>query len=528
MVRADKADEPVPGNSEGMRLLLLALSCAVATACGTTVPLTQQATAPGSALSSTSPDGLSGSGSGAALGPGSGTTTGTAGGGGGASTGFGGTSGGATSGTGGGAGGSTGSGTSGGSSGGSTGGASGYGQGITATTVKVGIAYDPNLETANGALAQGLGSPSSRGMQTAYIDMLNSKGGLSGHKVEADFFQVNAASADDNNELSRACAHFTNDAKDFAVFGGRGNPYASCLDKGGVLPISSNLTVSTDEDFRQAPHYIEPSTLDLDRRGRNLPQALADQGWLKKGSVLGLISYDQNGFKRAVEKELRPRLSALGHTIADPNIVYVHYPAGYSDYGNLSSETASAVLRFNRAGVTHVLMLDSAGLMTLFFMQAAENQSYRPQYGLDTASGVQTLLEGGNISPNQAKNASGLGWVPGLDVPADKAPKTAAITSCLAFFTSKGFAAENNNARAIQLGICDEWDVLAASLAKGARNRDEAVATIEGLGKTLTQRVPTSASFSPGRHDGVDAYRYLRWDGECGCMSYDSRLHPTL
>ena len=507
----------------GTRLLLAAVSCAALTACGTTVPLTsQQQLAPGGVDAGLGAPGTSPSGGASAPG-----TTGVLGGGtsGGSPVLSGGGSSGSVSGTG--AGGSTSGGsTSGGSTSGGT--VAGYGQGITPTTVKIGYAYDPNADATNATIVQGVSAGSATQLNNAYAEKLNAMGGLGGKKIVLDAFAVNEQATDFNAELARACKHFTEDAKDFAVMTGGDAALAACLEKGGVMTVETNLTITSDADFAASPHYFEPATMAMGRRARNLPQALQDQGWFGTSAKVGVLTYDTAGYKSAVEKELLPRLKALGHPVDASNVAYVAYPAAYSEYSALASAVSSAVLRFRQNGVTHVVDLDAKGVATLFLMSNAESQQWHPEYAIDSAAGVQTLYEGGNIQADQAAHATGIGWLPGLDVPADKVPDNPVAKACLAYFASKGAAATDNNARTVQLAVCDTFEALKVALDGGARDRDAAARALEAYGDRFQAATALGTGFNARRHDGVSAFRYLKWDAACTCMAYVGGNRPAL
>src|SRR5690349_22550034 len=80
----------------------------------------------------------------------------------------------------------------------------------------------------------------------------------------------------------------------------------------------------------------------------------------------------------------------------------------------MQAQISSAVLKFRSDGVTHVLIWDDNGVATLFFMQQADNQGYRPRYGINSGNNMQVVAQ--VVSKSQLTGATGIGWTPAFDI----------------------------------------------------------------------------------------------------------------
>lgn len=64
------------------------------------------------------------------------------------------------------------------------------------------------------------------------------------------------------------------------------------------------------------------------------------------------------------------------------------YHDSYANLTSAQSQVQGAVLRFKAMGITHVIIWDDNGISTLFFMINAENQGYRPRYGINSGNDI--------------------------------------------------------------------------------------------------------------------------------------------
>jgi hypothetical protein len=400
------------------------------------------------------------------------------------------------------------------------------GKGVTATTVKVGIVYAPNLNDAQRATgSDNLQTGDARKQEEALLAEINRTGGLGGRKVVLDAYPVDATTPDAEQAFNAACQHFVDDAKVFAVLTAGPASFGACLEKGGVLQIGSDLTAATADATRQQPHGLRPAGITLEDAGALLVSGLNEQGYFK-GSVVGVITFDARPYQEMAERVMLPALKRIGHPAKDT--FYVQTPNSVSDYGSMSSSISSAVLRFRTDGITHVIIFDQQGRITTFFTPEADSQQYRPRYGFTSQAGFQVGLTGGGVSKEQARNAAGIGWLPAFDVPIDRKRLSPGAKRCDDFFTSKGMTATGENAMVIQQFQCQDAWLLDAIMDRLTTDvtRDAFIALADTAGPLLSA-ANLGIGFDRQHHDGVLLVRNVGWNEECGCFRYvggDHRL----
>jgi hypothetical protein len=521
--------------------MLRRLTAAVAlgatlTACGSTVPLSQQ-------QSSLQGDGLNGGTTGSAdgttSGSGDGSTTGVVDG----STG-GSTSGGST-----GALGTTGSSSSGGGSAtGST------GLGTTSTTgtlikgkkpIDVGFTYVK--DAAAGFQAFGIQGATLGDMQLyikTYVDDANRRGGLAGRKIVPHYFayDVNPGSASYPEQDAQACAALTQDVKvEVAVPIFAGDVLVQCLQKKGIPMIADGPTGGISEaSLKRFSNEVVLGGFNLDRRARETVRNLVRQQYFATkwdttnggpGGVaavkVGIITYDLPDWTHSAN-QLAASVAAAG--FGTPKVVAVAAHDSYGDISKMQPQISNAVLSFRTAGITHVIIWDDNGVSSLFFMQNAENQKYRPRYGITSGNNMQ-LLSKGLVSKNQLTGATGMGWVPAMDIADAKSPTSAYANSarraCYAIVKKAGVAGGSGFNETSSMMYCapitalkDRWDRMANPSASGL------IAALNAYGTGFVDPQVPATFLSGSHHDGnAGVYDYY-YDSPCSCMKYRGGVQP--
>jgi hypothetical protein len=393
------------------------------------------------------------------------------------------------------------------------------GPGVTATTVRLGMIYSPNLNDAQRATGnENLQTGDPLEQEKALIEEINRTGGFAGRKVVLDAYAISATTPDAEQAFNGACQHFTQDSKVFAVVTAGPESFSACLEKGGVLHVGSDLTAATSASTKLLPHALRPAGITMDDAARLVVSGLDQQGYFKD-SVVGVITFDGTPYKNAVERVMKPALARIGHPSRKE--FYVATPRGVSDYGSMSSSISSAVLQFRSAGVTHVIIFDQQGRITTFFIPAAQSQDYRPRYGFTSQAGFQVGVTSGSIPPEQARGAAGIGWLPAFDVPLARTAMTPGGRRCVDFFSKKGMPPSGENATVIAQFQCqDAWllDTVMDRLTADV-TRDAFVAIAETMGAVVSA-ANRSISFDRSRHDGVRVVRNVGWTESCGCFRY--------
>jgi hypothetical protein len=246
--------------------------------------------------------------------------------------------------------------------------------------------------------------------------------------------------------------------------------------------------------------------------------ALAGAGFFGGKPKIGVMLANTPGDQAAVDKGLKPALARHGLAVTDSFVV----PTGAGGY--VSSAYSNAVLRFRANGITHILFTQLADPVT--FMTNAENQGYRPRYGLHSRNSPATVMQG-NAPREQQRGAMGVGWQPMNDVDGAHDPGVLNPRQALCLKLMKD-AGQDITVRAtalIALWICDNFLFLHDALQKAPTFALSGLRTgAEALG-TVPAASTFRSTFAPGRtHDGAGAYRVFAFKDDCGCYQYVSPL----
>jgi hypothetical protein len=419
----------------------------------------------------------------------------------------------------------------------------GNGPGVDAKTINVGVAYVVNAGAANAAIgANGISQGDLKAEQQTLMDDINAHGGVAGHKLVPVWHQYDNTSADsaDVQEQS-ACDDYTQDHKTFVVMDAGRDTFRTCIEKRGGLEVDSPLSISGAATFSQYPHYVEVSSMNVDRAAAALAPALPAQGWAggwdsglgKAGPAkakVGIVTYDFPTFSHAVDQVLIPGLAKVGLAPDPADVRKVLWLQSNSDVGAVAAGISSAVLKFRQDGVDHVIVFDERGVLTLLFLNNAQSQHYFPRYGWTSTNGPQAFVDAGDVQPQQLVGSMGIGWLPQLDIsPArnlDNGPySNDARRRCVALYKAHGITFPDTNAEAGALDICTQfWFLQLAgnALTGGPITRDRFMAAVNKVGSTFQGAGVLGLKFGPTKHDGVSVYRYYQYDAGCKCMEYKS------
>jgi hypothetical protein len=338
-----------------------------------------------------------------------------------------------------------------------------------------------------------------------------------------------------DTQWAAACAKFTQDNKIFAAFDAGTANYRACLHKAGVVQISANLPEASDAEFAAYPNFIELGYPRISRLAATMVTALADQGYFDgwdptlgrprdQKAKVGIVTYDDQAFSSAVDDVLVPGLKRLGFT---PEVQRIGQVSTASDYGNQAASVQAAQLKFASDGVDHVIMFEGNGGLSLFFMNQAESQHYHPRYGVNSASGTEVLINSGDVQKDQAIGAVGYGWIPSLDLTADRNTDDGPYSNddrrhCLAVMKAHGITYSDTNAESVGLGYCAQLFLLkrAADATPNPLNLQTFLTAIDRLGSSVPDGGSLGEFLGPGRHDAAARYYYWKYFDDCQCLHY--------
>lgn len=487
--------------------LLLACACVVVTACGTTVPLSQQVVGGQAGLGApTQPDGSLQPGATAGpLVPGGGApTTGTA------------------------VGGTTGAGPGGTSTTGGTavGGSSGTATAIRSTTpIKIGVFY---LNGGNQVISSAFpGSSVSFGdgkrEAQAIIDDINAHGGAGGRKLVPSWIEVQAT--DNDSQRQQHCLGAVQDSHPVALMAifNLTAGLASCVEQSNVLMIDVALGAGDDELYKKAKnHAFSPSQLTRNAE-QKLVLALAHaEGKLPAGKTVGLVAQgDDPMYPRVLRNTVEPLLKSWN----------VPYDEQILSSGSDTSGMNAAILKFTQDHVdTVVFSLGSGGIPEVLFMQAAEQEQFRPAYLMGDST--DTNFVGSQAPANQIKRISGAGTYPLANVRSDQYPSGPVEQHCIALLNKAIGGYTNRYSSLTGTLYCEilySFSFVAGAVS-GVLTPESWAAAYHGLGSAYRPVTTFSTDFRPDHLDGASSYRTLGYGASCACITYTSpiRAIPAL
>jgi hypothetical protein len=402
-------------------------------------------------------------------------------------------------------------------------------RGVTDTSLKIGILdYNTaagnaiNLATGGGEVAEE-GALNNRQTYEAVIEYVNRKGGLAGRKIVPVFVPQDVAqyatASGRQREQQRACDAFTQDHQVFAIQGAGATEelMQDCAVRNKTLLLASRIQSYPDQkrfaaisDYWYAPHGFV-----AERRERGLAFELLAQGFFTKGAKVALMIEDRPGIRSGV--------SAAKRVLQEAGVQVAHEIV-YPDF--LTSPWETYILQLQQRGVTHVVMSATSGASqsTRSMMQAAENQRFRPRWGIATDNRPKDLF-GSNAPREQLANTQGMGWSGAEDIQV-RLEDSRAGAECLQA-VPKGTAEDRHVACDLVFFLRSVFERIQVISPAGFARAAESL----GTGYVGQYTHGGVSRFGPGRHDGVEVVRAFAFDDRCGqegasCFKYVNGAHP--
>lgn len=362
-----------------------------------------------------------------------------------------------------------------------------------------------------------LGDP--KAQARAVQDWINTHGGLGGRKLDLAYYGAPYANYVNNPqaEYNKICTYFTEDQKVLAVAAYvPDETLVRCLARRDVITVSDGYPLDRALYRELSQHFYSPGTMSQDRGAEVGVQGHVATGFLNKDAKIGLLRYQNPVYERA-DKSLVKALAAKGLRISERFLI------DYSSTSKATSDASAAVLRFRQQGVTHVMVLDNSGGITFAFMQAAENQGYRPFYALTTNNSPQALQQ---LAPQgQLDKARAVSWWWG-DVGPDASQQTppalpSSRAMCLKIMKDAGVDLSGSAAQGSALITCDQLLLLKTLLDRSTAAASGAMsAAADQLGSAYSSTLTYRTVLGPGRRDGAVLTRQLKHGSECSCWLY--------
>jgi hypothetical protein len=373
--------------------------------------------------------------------------------------------------------------------------------------------------TAAGASEAAVGD--GQAAANAVITYLNAHGGIAHRRILPVYRQWDTTK-DWQPEYQHDCSTFTEDNKVFAVVSQVDQPgwniLATCLAKRRTPFLHNSRLLVENSTLKQwAPYIYETSSLGADRWGA-LVDAWVAGGFFDKGAKIGVVLWDDGVAPRVLTQTVEPRLAKYGLRVDASAAVPPYYSS--STIGPTASEYQNAVLKFSQQGITHVLFLGTWSTGPFFFLKAAENQRYRPRYGLNSTELPNFIVQSDPAA--QLHRAVDVGFWPSTDVPASRDPHDNAPQAlCLKIIKDAGISSPSRFAAMEYLRTCDGLFFLRAALASTSNITAAGLRTAaDKLGRTYQSPLTFSTRFGPQRYDGVGTVRLADFDDASGFFGY--------
>ena len=369
------------------------------------------------------------------------------------------------------------------------------------------------------------------------VDEANKHGGLAGRKIVPVYYGYDANPGQPSwaQQDAQACAAYTQDTHiEIGLITWSGPGVYECLKKQNIPMMMSGPTGGLSRKLlAKYPNLIWLGGFSMERRAKEQVAALLRQKYFSKWDTnnggpgalpvkIGIITYDFDDYTTSVNQEMVPAIMAAGYP--KPDVVSVAPHDTYDNISKMQAQISSAVLTFKASGVSHVIIWDDNGVSTLLFMQQADSQKYHPRYGINSGNNLRVVTK--IVAKEQLQGAIGMGWVPRMDLDEADQPTSkyanSARKSCYARMqkaqaTSSGF----NETSAMMYcatfdALRDRWAAMAQPSAAGL------VASLEGFGSRFVDPEVPATWMSRTQHDGLGGIYDYAYDLSCTCMKYTS------
>lgn len=392
-------------------------------------------------------------------------------------------------------------------------------QGVTASTIKIGIMAPINSKAAIEAFAAvGLSVGNVPLEATTIGNYINAHGGIDGRKVVFADFPYNMLAPSEAAEDEAACTYWIQDQRVFAAI----MPYnvtdqqIACLAQGDTpliegLPgrLGDPSIMKTYNDF-----YFSPSDPPVQSWVTTMVNAYLSDGFFAPDTKIGVVSSGDPQWTYA-ESLMAGILAQHGQKVAADAVV------------GTSAQAQAAALRFKSAGVNRVVIFDSSsGGETITWMTATAGEHYYPEVGFNSEDNPGGLTS--TIPISAFAGSQGVGWRPVSDVDYSRQPPANATTAlCLNLFAAAGEKYTNQLDSWTALSFCDGLLSLQAAL-KGAKviNPQTLTTGYQSLGTSYTSALTFKTDFGPGRHAAAAEMESFAFNAGCKCMVYTGHFYP--
>ena len=167
------------------------------------------------------------------------------------------------------------------------------------------------------------------------------------------------------------------------------------------------------------------------------------------------------------------------------------------------------------------------GSIASLFMQDAENQQYRPTYGMGDSTSAWFAAKAAPAA--QVKGFQGVGSLPLSNVEVSQYPTTPRERACLSLIAKQGETNADRHSSITATVYCEAtwaWAAV-ARLVNGPITPAAWRAAYPRVGTTYQPVTTFATDFGNGQHGNTTEYRDFAWSTTCSCITYFGPLRPV-
>jgi ABC-type branched-subunit amino acid transport system substrate-binding protein len=376
------------------------------------------------------------------------------------------------------------------------------------------------IQGGNQFIASGFGTPvnfgDGRREVMAIVGDINAHGGINGHPIKPVFAEWNAATRDTGRQADCGALIDDGHAQFIITVININSALLECTARHGVPLVNASIGAGDDELYRKyGANFYSPALMSLNRESELLLRRLAERKVISRGNKVGVvIDGTDPQYTRVMKETEEPTFKALG-------IPYTSYTVA------TQADVNGAVLRMKADGAKQVVFIAPNGIIASLFMQSAEQQQYRPTYGMGDSTSAWFAAEA--APPNQVRGFQGIGSLPLSNVEVRQFPTTAGEKACLDLIAKAGERNTDRHSSITATVYCEGIYAWAAVARKVSGPITQAAwrAAYPLVGATYRPITTFSTDFGNHQHGNVRQYRDLGWSSACSCVRYTSGLMPV-
>lgn len=387
-------------------------------------------------------------------------------------------------------------------------------QGVTATQVHIGVVL-LNIEGQAGNSVFGYPAPSEQqAFYQALIDSINKSGGVQCRQLQATYYQANAL---DPSQEHATCLQMLQDHLFAAISIGFYQPPSQDCPSANKIPTFLSVPLAPPELDQYYP-YLFTVNSNWQQLILNYVMASKELGWFAGSGKVGVLELD-------CQPELNTYMLDDLARIGTPSSNIVTYDYGCPSGLVPPNQVEEAVIQFKLDGVTHVI--DNNTISLNYFSRDAQQQDYKPKYGVPDGVAIIGYREG--LSPDPTNFNGALAITPNqwgaLHTPG--VPLSPATDTCNAIMTAAKLPTVQESGDASAGIACDGMWALTAAMAHDASlTRTGLAAGLDQTGQLPMSYPQGPADFSGSRiATGGEYWRPDVYDGSCSCFKV---ANPTF